>query len=181
MHLHIYTYQHSYILIYIHTMHIYIHTYIGADAFFKDESGRSSLHYAVRSGCLELLALLCDQGADLTEDLQLGDWLGRTPLHISAMFGKEDCCRYLLESAVEVDKQVCMYVCTVCMYCMYVCSVCMYCMYVCSVCLYVCMYVCTVCMYCMYVLFVCMYCMYVLYVCTVCMYCLYVCTVCMYV
>ena len=85
----------------------------GAAVGGRDEAGRSALHYAAKMGDAGLLALLVDQGGgagggeeDIAEALEAGDKQGRTPLHIAALFGQAETCKFLLQSAVEVDPRV---------------------------------------------------------------------------
>jgi len=78
----------------------------GADPFLRDPCGRSAVHYACRSGCAQLLAHFSDREVDSDSPWEAVDLSGRTPLHVAAMFGQADCVRYLLESAVEVDRRV---------------------------------------------------------------------------
>ena len=73
--------------------------FAGANPNCADQHIRSATHYAAKTGNAEILALLYDQGADL----EMCDQVGRTPLHIAALFGRESVAEFLLACAVNVD------------------------------------------------------------------------------
>ena len=49
-----------------------------ADSYERDQSGRTALHYATCSTCVEQLTILTEHGPDL---VHVKDHAGRTPLH----------------------------------------------------------------------------------------------------
>ena len=74
---------------------------LGANPLHRDLQACSPVHYAAKIGDLKILAKLNDYGAEL-EGLDVN---GYCPLHVACIFGHVDIIKYLLESAVDVNKR----------------------------------------------------------------------------
>ena len=61
---------------------------------------QTSLHVAAQNGCLEVVDLLLEAGADK----EICDMYGRTPLHWAAYCGHLEIVRFLLQSGADKDK-----------------------------------------------------------------------------
>ena len=64
--------------------------------------GQTILHVAASFGNVEALKIMVEQGKDVS--LWVRDLQGRTPLHVAAQKGQQDCCVYLRE-AMKLEKQ----------------------------------------------------------------------------
>ena len=64
-----------------------------------DAEGWMALHYASKSGCLESVKLLLDNGATIAETTNKG----ATSLHISAEEGQSDIVAFLIDQGAKVD------------------------------------------------------------------------------
>ena len=56
------------------------HLDAGADVNAKGKYGRAPLHYAASRGLKEIIELLIARGADVNTKIEVGDYIGQTPL-----------------------------------------------------------------------------------------------------
>ena len=65
-----------------------------------DKSGYTALHYAARGGCINVVTILLDNGADPNSQTPSGK---TTPLHRAAYMGHLDCIKVLLAHGAKFD------------------------------------------------------------------------------
>jgi ankyrin repeat protein len=78
----------------------------GADVSIRDSTGRTALHAAASSGCLECMGLILAATDDKLVDI--ADHQAQTPLHLAAAAGHTTAVQYLLHrgaSAKTVDRE----------------------------------------------------------------------------
>lgn len=64
-----------------------------------DDYYRTPLHLAAMAGCLESIAFLLDEGADL----EARDYRGRVPLHLAAEAGRAEAVELLLDRGADIE------------------------------------------------------------------------------
>ena len=75
----------------------------GAATSIKDTPhGRTALHWAARLGCVGALQVLLRHG---DAEVNVRDKAGRTPLHLAALGGSDECVELLIDNGASVDAQ----------------------------------------------------------------------------
>ncbi|CAK1603147.1 unnamed protein product [Parnassius mnemosyne] len=67
-----------------------------------DNAGYTPLHYAARSGHVNICNILLQNGADINAETRSGK---ATPLHKAAAAGKATTLKFLIQSGACIDKQ----------------------------------------------------------------------------
>lgn len=68
----------------------------------RDESGLSPLHWAARTGDVDLARVLLDYGADI-ESVHAQTF--STPLKYAVFFGRTECVRFLVERGADLENR----------------------------------------------------------------------------
>ncbi len=75
----------------------------GTNPNIRDDSGYTALHYAARSGKLDICRLLVeDYHADVNVKTREGL---ATPLHRAAFMGRNEVCKFLIQQGARVNEQ----------------------------------------------------------------------------
>ena len=82
------------------------HLDAGADVNAKGKYGRAPLHYAASRGLKEIIELLIARGADVNTKIEVGDYIGQTPLDGAIQWGRTETADLLRKHGGKTSEEL---------------------------------------------------------------------------
>ena len=82
------------------------HLDAGADVNAKGKYGRAPLHYAASRGLKKIIELLIARGADVNTKIEVGDYIGQTPLDGAIQWGRTETADLLRKHGGKTSEEL---------------------------------------------------------------------------